>query len=210
MKKRKRLLAALLSGILLLAGCASSTEDLNTTSMPPTVAQEKAVEQVDAASAEASLNSLRQAMVETPQFFAVAYFGYHDTIDSDAPEPTEMIGFWELAWTEVEGDRNEAEPGTCGIEIRMAASSGFLMSYTSREFPHNNFENELLALDMREMYYGCGNDAWVGDLEYVGPWDTTYTVTLTVDDILIKQNHFLVDGAPMVSYEYFHRAEERS
>ena len=37
-------------------------------------------------------------------------------------------------------------------------------------------------------------------------WDTTYAFTLTVDDILIKQNHFLVDGAPMVSYEYFRRA----
>lgn len=82
------------------------------------------------------------------------------------------------------------------------------MSYTSREFPHNNFENELLTFDEREMYYGCGNDTWVGDLDYVGPWDTTYTVTMTVDGLLIKQNHFLVDGAPMVSYEYFSRADE--
>ena len=88
MKKKTKIFAALLSGILLLAGCASSSEDLNTTTVPPTVAQEEntvATEQVDAASAEASLNSLRQAMVETPQLFAVAYFGYHDTIDSDVP-----------------------------------------------------------------------------------------------------------------------------
>ena len=124
------------------------------------------------------------------------------------PEPVEMLGKWELAWTEVEGDRNEAEPGSCSIEIGISASSGFLMSYTSREFPHNNFENEHLSYDEREMYYGCGNDMWVGDLDYVGPWDTTYTVTLTVDDILIKQNYFLLDGAPTVSYEYFCRAEE--
>ena len=33
----------------------------------------------------ASLVSLRQAMVETPQLFAVAYFGYHETFDSDDP-----------------------------------------------------------------------------------------------------------------------------
>ena len=124
------------------------------------------------------------------------------------PEPVDMLGLWELAWTEVEGDRNESEPGSCSIEIQMSAASGFLVSYTSREFPHNNFENELMTFDMREMYYGCGNDAWVGDLDYTGPWDTTYTVTLTVDDILIKQNNFLVDGAPMVSYEYFRRAGE--
>ena len=88
MKKKTRIFAVLLSGILLLAGCAGSSEDLNTTTVPPAAAQEEntaAVEQTDAASAEASLVSLRQAMVETPQLFAVAYFGYHDTLDSDAP-----------------------------------------------------------------------------------------------------------------------------
>ena len=128
--------------------------------------------------------------------------------EPEPPEPVEMLGDWELAWTEVEGDRNEAEPGSCTVEIGMSASSGFLMSYTSREFPHNNFENERLTFDEREMYYGCGNDAWVGDLDYTGPWDTTYTVTLTEEDVLIKQNHFLEDGAPRVSYEYFCRAGE--
>ena len=120
----------------------------------------------------------------------------------------EMLGDWDLAWTEVEGDRNEAEPGSCSIEIQMSASSGMLMSYTSQEFPHQNFENELLTFDNREMYYGCGNDGWVADLAYVGPWNTTYAFTLTVDDILIKQNYYLLDGAPTVSYEYFRRAGE--
>ena len=89
MKKKTRIFGALLSGILLLtAGCADPTEPPDTTTVPPTAAQEEntaAVEQTDVASAEASLNSLRQAMVETPQLFAVAYFGYHDTMDSDAP-----------------------------------------------------------------------------------------------------------------------------
>ena len=42
-------------------------------------------------------------------------------------------------------------------------------------------------------------------MDYVGPWETTYTVTMTADDILIKQNYFLLDGAPSVSYEYFRR-----
>ena len=70
------------------------------------------------------------------------------------------------------------------------------------------FENELLTFDERELHYNCGNDAWVADLDYVGPWDTTYAFTLTVDDILIKQNYYLLDGAPSVSYEYFCRAAE--
>ena len=124
------------------------------------------------------------------------------------PEPTEMIGTWELAWTEVEGDRNEAEPGACTIEIRSAASAGLLMSYTSRDFPDNNFQDELLTIDMRQMHILCGNDEWVADLDYIGPYDTTYAVTLTADDILIKQNYYLLDGAPTVSYEYFSRVVE--
>jgi len=124
------------------------------------------------------------------------------------PEPTEMIGTWELAWTEVEDDRSEAEPGVCAIEIRSAASAGLLMSYTSRDFPDNNFRDVLLTIDMRQMYILCGNDQWVADLDYIGPWDTTYAITLTVDDVLIKQNYYLLDGAPTVSYEYFCRVAE--
>ena len=125
-----------------------------------------------------------------------------------APEPTEMIGSWELAWTEVEGDRSDEEQGTRWIEIFSAASGNLLMSYSSEAFPQNNFYDELLTIDMRQMHTLCGNDEWVADVDYVGPWDTTYTVTLTADDILIKQNYFLLDGAPTVSYEYFYRIEE--
>jgi len=122
-----------------------------------------------------------------------------------APEPTELIGSWELAWTEVEGDRSDEEQGTKWIEIYSAASGDLLMSYGSEAFPDKDFYNELLMLDMREMHTLCGNDEWVADVDYVGPWDTTYTVTLTAEDILIKQNYFLLDGAPSVSYEYFRR-----
>ena len=133
---------------------------------------------------------------------------YRYLMKPDTPEPTEMIGTWELAWTQVEGDRNEAEPGACTIEIRSAASAGLLMSYASRDFPDNNFQDELLTIDMRQMHILCGNDEWVADLDYVGPWDTTYAITLTVDDVLIKQNYYLLDGAPTVSYEYFCRVAE--
>lgn len=124
-----------------------------------------------------------------------------------APEPMEMVGTWELGWTEVEGDIVGAEPGEYSIEIGSSASSGLLMSYTSRDFPDKDFQNALLTIDNREMYHGCGNAVWVADVDYIGPWDTTYTITLTADGILIKQNYFLLDGAPSVSYEYFCRVE---
>lgn len=130
---------------------------------------------------------------------------YRTLMRSDAPEPTEMIGSWELAWTEVDGYQTDEEQGTRWIEIYSAAAGDLLMSYGSWEFPDNDFYNELLMLDMRELYDHCGNNEWVADVNYVGPWDTTYTVTLTAEDILIKQNYFLLDGAPSVSYEYFRR-----
>ena len=130
---------------------------------------------------------------------------YQFLMKPDNPEPMDLIGSWELAWTEVEGDRSDEEQGTRWIEIYTAASGDLFMSYGSEAFPDNDFYNELLMLDMREMHTLCGNDEWVADVDYVGPWDTTYTVTLTADDILIKQNYFLLDGAPSVSYEYFRR-----
>ena len=133
---------------------------------------------------------------------------YRCLMRTAAPEPTEMIGSWELAWTEVEGDRSDAEQGTRWIEIFPAASGSLLMSYRSEMFPQDNFYDELLTIDMRQLYTLCGNDEWVADVDYVGPWDTSYTVTLTADDILIKQNYFLLDGAPTVSYEYFRRIPE--
>ena len=84
MKKKNRIITLFLVGILLLTtGCGKSKDSPAESSIPAeTVTAEQAAAPV---SPEASLNSSRQAMVGTPQLFAVAYFGYHDTMDSDAP-----------------------------------------------------------------------------------------------------------------------------
>ena len=122
-----------------------------------------------------------------------------------APEPTELIGSWELAWTEVEGYVSDEEQGTRWIEIFSAASGDLLMSYSVPDRPDHSFYDERLIIDMRELHHDCGNDVWTADVDCVGPWDTTYAITLRADDILIKQNYFLLDGAPTVSYEYYRR-----
>ena len=84
MEKKNRIIALLLAGILLqTTGCGKSTDSPAESPVP---AETVTAEQPGApVSPEASLTSLRQAMVETPQLFAVAYFGYHDPMDSDAP-----------------------------------------------------------------------------------------------------------------------------
>ena len=78
MKKIHQLAAILLSGILLLtAGCSKPIDLPEKPTVPP--------EATEAISEDTSLFSLRQAMVETPQVFAVAYFGYQNNWDSDLP-----------------------------------------------------------------------------------------------------------------------------
>lgn len=71
---------------------------------------------------------------------------YRYLVREVAPEPTDMIGEWELVWMEVEGDRSYAESGECTIEIMSAASGSLLMSYTSQEFPEKNSITNCLPL----------------------------------------------------------------
>ena len=83
MRKKQRWIAVLLAGVLLLtAGCGKSPDSIKDNIVVPTA---PATEPTELFSAEASLNSLRQAMVGTSQIFAVAYFGYHETLDSPLP-----------------------------------------------------------------------------------------------------------------------------
>ena len=80
MRKKQPWIAALLVILLLIiAGCGKSPDSIKNKIVTP------ATEPTGKIAVDASLNSLRQAMIETPQLFAVAYFGYHDTMDSDAP-----------------------------------------------------------------------------------------------------------------------------
>ena len=79
--------------LLFMAGC---TNPIKQTEVPTVGAAAEPEETTGATEPgvmdDASLNSLRQAMVETPQFFAVAYFGYQDTWDSDIPvDPVEAM-----------------------------------------------------------------------------------------------------------------------
>jgi hypothetical protein len=91
MKIPYRLLTILLCGLLLvMAGCAKPAEQPEAPTAG-TIPEPEATNPV-MESADASLISLRQAMIGTPQLLAVAYFGYHDTVDSDLPvDPHEVM-----------------------------------------------------------------------------------------------------------------------
>lgn len=124
---------------------------------------------------------------------------------STAPEPSEMLGVWELAWTEVEGDRNEADPGTEYITIFLNDQDVFRITLDDRINPQDSFVNKELAVYDEEMFDGCGNDQWLAYVGYMGPWDTIYSVTLLEDDMLLLRMYWEVDGMPMVAHKWYRR-----
>ncbi len=128
-----------------------------------------------------------------------------DTEDN-CPEPIAMVGEWERTRTMVEGYEEDSAPGACKITIKGDSEDNLSITYTSKEFPDNNYKNKALIIADGELYYKCGNDCWTADVDYIGNFDTTFALTLTEDDTLILQNYFLIDGAPAVSYEFFKRA----
>ena len=98
MKQIQKIAAVLLSAILLFtAGCSKPADNPDmppeNVTTEPTVATEatertETTEQTEPTPNDASLVSLRQAMVETPQVFAVAYFGHPESVDPDTqPDP---------------------------------------------------------------------------------------------------------------------------
>ena len=125
--------------------------------------------------------------------------------ESTTPVPEDMIGTWNLAWTEVEGDRNEVAPGVGVVEIWQDSEGTLWISNTNRDFTRNNIQNKTLAVFGGEMYYGCGNDQWVADVGYIGPDDTFFAVTLLEDGTLLMQTYWEFDGQMGVSYAGFTR-----
>ena len=119
------------------------------------------------------------------------------------PDPVDMVGTWELIWTEVEGDRNEAEPGSQTIEITTDYEGLYWISYTDNERPGWSYYNKDLVVFPFALYDGCINDQWLGAVNYTGKNGTGYDVTLLNYDTLLLREEWTVDGAPMVGYGYF-------
>lgn len=124
---------------------------------------------------------------------------------SEAPDPMEMVGSWQRLYFEVEGYREDSQPGDVTVEIGGTTPDTLTVSYSEKAFPENGYRNQSLLIQQRQMYPGCGNARWVAEVAYEGSFDTYYTLTLLTDDRLLLQNYWIMDGAPMVSYEWFER-----
>ena len=123
------------------------------------------------------------------------------------PDPIEMVGTWELSWTEIEGDINGATPGTQFIEISSDYAGLYTFTYTNKDRPNLNIQNRELVVFPFEIYPDCGNDKWYAKVNYGGPDGLEYVVTVLEDGNLLMQTYWEIDGAPMVSYGWYRSVE---
>ncbi len=133
---------------------------------------------------------------------------YMDARSLDAPDPMDMVGTWERFQWETEGYLEKDTSGACTIVIKGETEDALTISFTDGENRRDfNYQNKPLDVRQGVIYNGCGNSLWLAKVDHVGPWDTTYTVTLLEDGTLLLQNYWIMDEAPMVSYEWFRRVE---
>lgn len=108
-------------------------------------------------------------------------------------------------WQEFEGNRSYFESNGTTIVITGDSETELRATYTDMLLTNESFQNKELTVTTEEMYFGCGNDQWKANVEYVGPYDTLYAITVLDDGTLLMQSYWEVDGAPTVSYSCFQR-----
>ena len=128
--------------------------------------------------------------------------GSNSEIDS-----SELVGTWELAWTEVEGDRNGVVSGVCTIEIVPDGTDTFRFTYTSRDYPEENVLERELVVVPGELYPGCSNDRWIAEVAEESGDPVRYALTLLEDGTLLLQTYWEMDGMPWVSYGWYNKLD---
>ena len=171
--------ALLVCMIVFTAGCtqeptvpAITTPTDTTQSNPP----ETKSSETEKSSVDASLNTLRQAMIDTPQLFAVAYFGYHDTIDSDQPVDPFAVMQENAPWLcedlpfllEIPEDRIIGETGElfCIVPLDETATVAVNKGYWDEENEQYIYDDILYSSSTGEpILLFCNNAGWEPDTE---------------------------------------------
>lgn len=119
-------------------------------------------------------------------------------------QPDDLVGSWQRTATEVEGDRQTSEPGACTIQITGSEATQLVISYTEKGSPDWSYSDVWLYIMPSEdggLVEQCTWKAMVNNTSF----ETNRDIYLMPDDTLVLLNTFYVDGAPMVSYEFFER-----
>ena len=180
MKKKQRLIAILLAGVLLLSACGkgkpdpkpagNNFEDLLAKMTEPTETPVKVEETT------VSLESLRQTMAENKQIFAVAYLGYHHSLDwvtpvdpiavmaEHTPEFYQRIPFLQ----EIPQDRILGEAGDlfCIIPLDADATVAVSKGYWDYENGQNIYDDMVYSsMSGEPLLVFCNNDGWEPDTQ---------------------------------------------
>ena len=124
---------------------------------------------------------------------------------SSGPDPLEMVGTWDLGWTEVEDDISGAEPGTQIIEITTDYEGNYRISYTNSENPGWSYYDKALEVVSGELYSGCGNRQWFATVDHIGFGGTEYSLTLLPEGTLLLRNYWEQEGFRSVSHGWYTR-----
>ena len=169
MKKKNRIIALLLAGILLLTtGCGKSKEP---PAESPVSAETITVAKTTApVSSETSLDSLRQTMTGTPYLFAVAYFGFYEMQDpfiimqENVPVLCEDFPFL----LEIPEDRIIGESGDlfCIVPLDEDATVAVSKGYWDDENQQNIYDDMLYSSAAGDpILLFCNNAGWEPDTE---------------------------------------------
>lgn len=124
----------------------------------------------------------------------------------DTPIPyLDMVGTWALRWTEVEGDRVEAPPGSCAVTVTTDGMGFFWISYENKDFPEENFTDRELLITSGQLYPDCSNSEWYAQVNETGEAVIHHAVTVQADGTLLMQFSWEMDGMPMVSYGWYQK-----
>lgn len=130
-------------------------------------------------------------------------------MEPSAPEPVEMLGFWELEWTEVEGYREYVDSGIENISVFLRDDSSMRLTHVNNVSNTDNIYDKEVCFYEGELYSGCGNDEWVAYLGNMDGSPTVYSFSLTDHDQLLMRLYWEIDdGVPMVAYKMFRRVSE--
>lgn len=152
-----------------------------------------------------SLSTLRNDKGENLIFDFTAYDEFPNTGSNQPIDSTALIGTWDLTWTEIEGDQNKAEPGTCTIEITPVEMDTFRFTYTSTDYPEENVQDRELLVVPGELYPGCSNDQWIAEVTEEDGDTVQYALTLLADGTLLLQTYWEMDGMPWISYGWYEK-----
>ena len=121
------------------------------------------------------------------------------------PDSADLEGLWELAWTEVEGDRNEVDRNRASMELYMAEDGLYRCSQMDRDHPQNDFYEQEVVIFPFEMYSACENQSWVAVVNNSYDDPLNIRMALIYGDVLEVRNEWEVDGMIMVSHAYYRR-----